>query len=226
MSAAPRIGIVGLGIMGSAYARHLHEAGYALAGYDIAAPATDAFRRLGGTPSASPRKLADECDLILAALPSVAALRLACLDPETGLGAGLAAGKCLVEMSTLPIAVKEECRAALAARGADMLDCPVSGTGAQALERDIVLYASGAASAIERWRTVLGARTRIRRRFSPCCAAWPRRRERTARCLLGSISDVMAGLDPAIHAQHAQRAVSFAVPHALRAPVDGRVKIL
>ena len=167
MNASPIVGIVGLGIMGSAYARHLHAAGVALVGYDVAAPALDAFVRLGGKPAASPRDVAAASDLVLTALPSVAALRQACLDAQAGIAAASAAGKAVVEMSTLPVAAKEECRAALAAGGADMLDCPVSGTGAQAATRDIVLYASGEAKVTERWRTLLECFAREVRHVGP-----------------------------------------------------------
>jgi putative dehydrogenase len=154
---ASSVGIVGLGIMGSSYARHAREAGHAVVGYDIAKPALDALSALGGRLAASPREVAAQSDIILMALPSVESLRAACLDGKDGVLAGAAAGTILVEMSTLPVAAKEECRSALAASGIDMLDCPVSGTGAQAAQRDIVLYASGDPAVTERARPVLQA---------------------------------------------------------------------
>jgi 3-hydroxyisobutyrate dehydrogenase-like beta-hydroxyacid dehydrogenase len=53
----------------------------------------------------------------------------------------------VIETSTLPIADKEEARGRLAAAGATLLDCPISGTGAQARTGDLVVYASGPKSA-------------------------------------------------------------------------------
>ena len=167
MSDSPTIGILGLGIMGSAYARHLAAAGHPVIGYDPVPSALAALAERSGRAARSAREVAAEADLVLIALPSVSALKTACLDSEAGLVAGIEAGKAVVEMSTLPIAAKEECRAALAARGAAMLDCPVSGTGAQAASRDIVLYASGDASVTERWRAVLECFAREVRHVGP-----------------------------------------------------------
>ena len=57
-------------------------------------------------------------------------------------------------MSTFPVDAKERTAAALAPRGAVVLDCPVSGTGAQAAKGDLVIYASGDEAAVERLRPV------------------------------------------------------------------------
>jgi 3-hydroxyisobutyrate dehydrogenase-like beta-hydroxyacid dehydrogenase len=59
------------------------------------------------------------------------------------------------------VAVKEEARQALAARGTILLDCPLSGTASQMRKRDIAVYASGDHSAIERTRPVLAAFSRV-----------------------------------------------------------------
>ncbi|MGV6876484.1 NAD(P)-dependent oxidoreductase [Pseudochelatococcus sp. B33] len=152
----PRVGIVGLGIMGLAYARNLLKAGYGVAGYDVSAEAEDAFRAAGGSPSASPAALADGCDVILVALASVPALDAAALG-EDGLCAGLRPGTVVCEMGTLPLTAKERVRAALEAIGAAVLDCPVSGTGAQAATGDLVIYASGDEANVERARPVFDA---------------------------------------------------------------------
>ena len=63
----------------------------------------------------------------------------------------------VIETSTLPIAVKEEARDVLAASGATMLDCPLSGTGAQALVRDLAVYASGPRTAYRAVEPVMKA---------------------------------------------------------------------
>ena len=68
----------------------------------------------------------------------------------------------VVETSTLPIAVKQQARRLLRARGTTLLDCPLSGTGAQARAKDLVVYASGARAACRRVAPVLaGSRGRI-----------------------------------------------------------------
>jgi 3-hydroxyisobutyrate dehydrogenase-like beta-hydroxyacid dehydrogenase len=66
----------------------------------------------------------------------------------------------VVETSTLPIEVKQRARTRLRARGIELLDCPISGTGAQARNKDIVVYASGSRPAYGRVSKALDAFTR------------------------------------------------------------------
>jgi putative dehydrogenase len=127
---AQRVGVVGLGIMGSAYAGHLVDAGYATTGFDVAPDALRRFEELGGSPAADPRAVARDADVVITALPSVAAMEAAFFGAD-GLAAGAHAGLVVVEASTLPLAAKERCRDGMAARGAVVLDAPVSGTGSQ-----------------------------------------------------------------------------------------------
>ena len=147
------VGIIGVGIMGFAYARNLVAAGFAVSGFDVDPDRLDALESAGGTPAESPRQLAESSDVILLALPSVDALSAACLGPD-GIVAGAHKGTIVAEMGTLPLSAKEECRAALEAAGAAVLDCPVSGTGAQAEQRDLVLYASGEEAVVDKARPV------------------------------------------------------------------------
>ena len=93
----------------------------------------------GGTPAASAGEAARGADIVLTSLPSVAALEAT----VASLLAGSRAGLVVAELSTLPIADKERCRDRLAAGGIVLLDCPLSGTGAQAATRDLAVYASG-----------------------------------------------------------------------------------
>jgi 3-hydroxyisobutyrate dehydrogenase-like beta-hydroxyacid dehydrogenase len=57
-------------------------------------------------------------------------------------------GLAVIEASTLPLEVKEDARRLLAGRGAVLLDCPISGTGAQLRTKDVVVYASGDAATL------------------------------------------------------------------------------
>jgi len=133
------IGIIGLGIMGSAYARNLLEAGYKVVGTDVTQAALDELKAAGGTVASSPREVAQASEIILLALPSVKALQTV----TASLVEGVRPGTVVCEMGTLPLEAKEACRTALAAVGVEVLDCPVSGTGAQAANRDLAVYASG-----------------------------------------------------------------------------------
>src|SRR5262245_11277596 len=133
------VGLVGLGIMGSAMAGNLMRAGYRVIGYDIAAARRRAHRRAGGQPAPSAAGVAGGADVVICSLPSSDALR------QTALAIAGAARrpKIVIETSTLPLAVKEEARRTLASAGSILLDCPLSGTGVQAREKDILVFVSG-----------------------------------------------------------------------------------
>lgn len=167
VASRPVVGIVGLGIMGSAYARHLLAAGYQVVGYDVAEEAGAALSKAGGRAVGSPCEVAEAAEVVLVALASVAALDDACLDPGSGLIAGISPNAVVAEMGTLPLEAKEQIRTALGAAGAMVLDCPVSGTGAQADKGDLAIYASGDQAAAERIRPVFDAFARDVRYVGP-----------------------------------------------------------
>jgi 3-hydroxyisobutyrate dehydrogenase-like beta-hydroxyacid dehydrogenase len=83
------------------------------------------------------------------------------------LAAGAREGLVVVETSTLPHEVKDGCRDLIVAAGGELLDCPLSGTGAQALVRDVVVYGSGDEAAFERVRGVLETFSRSVRYLGP-----------------------------------------------------------
>jgi putative dehydrogenase len=147
------VGIAGLGIVGGAYARNLLAAGFRVVGYDVVNKSLEALRSSGGVPLKSARELAEHSDVVITALADPTALVSVCLD-EYGLKHATRPDAVVIETSTLPLDVKETCRAALADVGATLLDCPVSGTGQQAAAKDLVVYASGDQGAIERCRPV------------------------------------------------------------------------
>ncbi len=144
------IGIAGLGIMGSAIGANLVRAGFNVAGYDPLPRARRSLARAGGLPALSNGELARRCEVIITSLPSAAALERAARE----LAAGARRGLLVVETSTLPIQDKERARRVLAAAGATLLDCPLSGTGAQARTRDLAVYASGPRAAVRRCAAV------------------------------------------------------------------------
>lgn len=141
-----RIAVIGLGIMGGTFARHLLAAGFAVAGADVSGEARDRLAGSGGTSYASASDAVAGCELCILSLPSVTAL-------DDVVAALVTSGRrelVVLETSTLPVAAKARARDALAAAGMVLLDCPVSGTGAQAAMRDIVVMASGDEAAYRR----------------------------------------------------------------------------
>ena len=158
-----RVGIVGLGIMGSAIAQHVLGGGHTLVGHDIRTEGLDELRRVGGTPLGSAREVAEAADVVITSLPSSAAA----LDVCAELGAAARTGLVVAETSTLPHEVKDRCRELVGQAGADLLDCPLSGTGAQAQVRDVVVFGSGDEAAFERARPVLESFSRSVRYLGP-----------------------------------------------------------
>ena len=145
-----RIGLLGLGIMGSAMSGNLLKAGFTVVGYDPSAAARKRLRQAGGRPCASAAVLAAEVDVVICSLPSGEAL----MASAQQLAAAAPRGLLVVETSTLDIADKEAARRVLAAAGIVLLDCPLSGTGAQAVRKDLTVYTSGPATAIKRLQPV------------------------------------------------------------------------
>ena len=150
---AKRVGIVGLGRMGGAMAKNLIAAGFAVVGRDPDPAREDALAAAGGGLADSPRAVAEAADCVLTSLPSIAAFE-AVMAGDDGIAAADRPGLVAFDTSTLPIAVKEAGRAALADTGKILLDTPLSGTGAQAVNRDLVVYASGDSAAIASLRDV------------------------------------------------------------------------
>jgi putative dehydrogenase len=141
------VGLLGLGIMGSAMAANLMRAGYTVVGYDPVAACRRRHVRAGGIAAASIGEVAEAATVLIASLPSATAL-------ET-VARAIEGRNIVIETSTLPIAAKEAARRRLAAAGATLLDCPLSGTGAQARAKDLVVYGSGDAAAWKRTLPVL-----------------------------------------------------------------------
>lgn len=146
------VGMVGLGIMGSAMAGNLLADGFDVVGYDPVAEKVRAFADAGGRPAGSEREVAAGAEVVLISVASVAALQ-AVVRPD-GLPAGAHDALVVAETGTMPLAVKEQARDALAGVGVPLLDCTLSGTGAQAARRDLVVYGSGDRDAFERARVV------------------------------------------------------------------------
>ena len=145
------VGMIGLGIMGSAMSANLARAGYRVAGFDIAPRRRAEQARAGGIAARNPREVARRASIIITSLPSADALTQTSAD----LSRSAARGTIVIETSTLPIAVKEAARGVLAKRGVVLLDCPLSGTGAQARVKDLLIYVSGDRTAYRKTVPVL-----------------------------------------------------------------------
>ncbi len=144
-----KIGHIGLGIMGGAFARHLLDAGFEVSGFDLDASRRAELKRRGGKPAATIAAVARQNDVLITSLPSVKACE-AVFFGKGGLADSAKRGTVVIETSTMPLEVKLALRDGCAKRGIVVLDCPISGTGAQAAAKDIAVYASGDQSAVKR----------------------------------------------------------------------------
>ena len=141
------VAFVGLGRMGRLMAPHLVAAGHDVRGFDLDPEAVVA----GVHARASAREAAEGAEVAITMLPSPAAVRAATLGPG-GVAEGLAAGSLCIDMSTAPPGLARELSAALAERGIDALDAPVSGGTIGAEAATLTIMVGGAAAAAERAR--------------------------------------------------------------------------
>ena len=147
------VGVIGLGIMGGAFAKNLVAAGWRVVGYDTNPARRREAQRAGVNVVNNATEVATAVPTILTSLPKPQALT----DTVRKIAAAGLKSKVLVEMSTFAISDKENAARILQKAGHTMIDCPVSGTGGQAKKRDLVFYASGNARVIARLRPLLSA---------------------------------------------------------------------
>src|SRR3984885_9795851 len=149
-----RAGVIGLGIMGGAFARHFSSAGVRTSGYDVLPASLAILAAHGGQACSSAREVAAHADIVITSLPHPAALEEALFGAQ-GLISAARPGLLVIETSTLALEDKERARDWLATAGIGMLDAPISGTGPQAQSKDITIFASGDRSEFDRARDTL-----------------------------------------------------------------------
>jgi 3-hydroxyisobutyrate dehydrogenase-like beta-hydroxyacid dehydrogenase len=146
----PVVGFIGLGIMGSAMSANLVQAGWQVFGFDPNPKAQKDLKKKGVDIQSSVSEVASKANHILLSLPAASVL----LNVAQEIAKSAKKGTIVAELGTLPIEAKEAARAILEKAGMILLDCPLSGTGAQAKNRDLVVYASGDKKAIQKFSPV------------------------------------------------------------------------
>ena len=157
------IGVIGLGIMGSAMSANLVKAGFEVLGYDPVAARCRELKRAGGRAARSGRDVATRTPIVITSLPSADALGSVAGE----IASARRHGQIVIETSTLPLEVKEAARKRVASAGVTMLDCPLSGTGAQARVKDLVVFASGERGAYRKCIPVFEAIARANFHIGP-----------------------------------------------------------
>jgi 2-hydroxy-3-oxopropionate reductase len=128
----PRIGFIGLGIMGKHMATHLLQAGYSLTVFDVVSPSVDAIVSLGAKRGTSSSDVASKSDLVISMVPDSPDVEQVALGKD-GIREAARPGLIYVDMSTISPRVAVRVAQALEALGMRCLDAPVSGgeTGAR-----------------------------------------------------------------------------------------------
>ena len=124
----PVVGILGLGIMGSAMSYNLMKDGYSVIGYDPSPKALSDFKKSGGQAAKSAKEVASLVNFMILSLPGPGALMASAEEIAKSNNKNLI----IAETSTLDPADKIQARDILQKKGIVLLDCPLSGTGAQA----------------------------------------------------------------------------------------------
>jgi 3-hydroxyisobutyrate dehydrogenase-like beta-hydroxyacid dehydrogenase len=150
------VGIVGLGIMGGAFAKNLAADGWRVIGFDLDPARRRAAAKAGAEIARDVATLAKAAPTIITSLPSPQALDAT----VAALTAAKLRRKIVIEASTFTLDDKQRAEAALRKAGHVVLDCPVSGTGAQAKTKDLVVYASGDSAAIRKSKRLFSGFTR------------------------------------------------------------------
>jgi L-threonate 2-dehydrogenase len=140
------VGIVGLGIMGGAIARNLVDRGWDVIGFDTDPARCAELAQAKVTIVADVGQVTRDAPIVMTSLPTPAAVD----NVARAIASSGQSPRIVVELSTLTIADKLHFEAILKKAGHIALDCPLSGTGAQAKNRDLIVYASGDSSAIAR----------------------------------------------------------------------------
>jgi len=134
-----RIGVIGLGVMGSAMSRSLLGAGHKVSGHDIDQEKESAAAAMGVTIFSSAGALAESSDLLVLSLPSISSLA----EVSAEIAEQATTGLICLETGTFPLAAKFAARNVLSEASVELLDTPLSGTGLQAEEGTLVVFASG-----------------------------------------------------------------------------------
>jgi 3-hydroxyisobutyrate dehydrogenase-like beta-hydroxyacid dehydrogenase len=142
------LGYVGLGAMGSRMTDRLMSKGHTVTGYNRTKAKAQALLDKGMQWADSPRAVAEAADTTFVMVTDSAALESVADGPD-GLVAGLAPGKTVIDMSTVSPAASRALAERVRARGADMVDAPVSGSVLTLEQGKLTMMVGGRAETFE-----------------------------------------------------------------------------
>ena len=150
----PNLGFVGLGVMGGRVAKRLLDGGHTVTGYNRTRAKAQWLLDAGMRWADSPRAVAQAADVTFTMVTHTQALHDVTLG-EDGILAGLGPGKIFVDMSTVSPAASRELAAQVAARGAAMIDAPVSGSVVTLEQGNLSIMVGGDETVFEKVKPIL-----------------------------------------------------------------------
>ncbi|MCC6174120.1 MAG: NAD(P)-dependent oxidoreductase [Chloroflexi bacterium] len=151
-----RLGFIGLGQMGAPMARNLMKAGYPLTVHNRSRGIVEQFASEGAQTASSPREVAERVDVLFTCVGFPADVQTVYLGPD-GAVLGAHEGQVFCDLSTVDPATHHRIAAALAGRGVQYLDAPVSGGVSGARDATLTIMVGGESAAFERIRPYLAA---------------------------------------------------------------------
>ena len=137
-----KIGFVGLGIMGKPMAKNLLKAGYELNVFDINQDAVNEVVAAGGVAAKTAKEVAAQSEAVITMLPNSPHVKTAVLG-ENGVLEGAKPGLILIDMSSIAPLAAQEVAAAVAKKGVEMIDAPVSGGEPKAIDGTLSIMVGG-----------------------------------------------------------------------------------
>jgi 2-hydroxy-3-oxopropionate reductase len=149
-----KIGFIGLGIMGKPMSKNLLKAGYQLIVSDFNMDAVKELELLGAEVGTNPKEIAEKSDIVITMLPNSPNVKAVALG-ENGLIEGAHEGLIYMDMSSIAPGVSREVYEALAVKGIDMIDAPVSGGEPKAIDGTMSVMVGGKLEVFEKCKAVL-----------------------------------------------------------------------
>ncbi|MCL4534099.1 MAG: 2-hydroxy-3-oxopropionate reductase [Bacteroidetes bacterium] len=150
----PKIGFIGLGIMGKPMARNLKNAGYSVVVYDIFPAPVEELKKEGFEAAASNKEIAQRSDVVITMVPDSADSEAAILGPS-GVLEGSRKGTIVIDMSSINPLMSRKIGAELEKHGVEFLDAPVSGGEPGAIAGSLAIMVGGKQALFDRMKPIL-----------------------------------------------------------------------
>lgn len=154
------IGLIGVGLLGTAIAERLLEVGHPVVGFDIDPARQAELRRLGGTPTETLAELAGRCSRIVLSLPNAAIAAEVIRQLLSAAPDGAPVERVLIDTTTGSPDAAQAQGAALTATGGHYLDATLAGSSQQVRERDVVIMVGGDRAPYDQCRDIFEALAR------------------------------------------------------------------